>query len=214
MVIVLASASPRRRQLLADAGYEYEVAPVDVDERRRPGEAPARYVERVADLKARAGAAAHPGRVVLAADTAVVVDNEVLGKPIDTADAARMLRRLSGRAHDVLTGLVVVGQGTVGLVESTRVWFMPLSADDIAWYVASGEPMGKAGAYAIQGLASRFIPRIEGSYSNVVGLPVAALRTALLAATVAHGAGHRPAGWEYPIEQAEVDSAARGSYPD
>jgi septum formation protein len=181
--IILASASPRRRALLAEAGYACDVCPMHVDERQAAGESADRYVERVATLKAEAAVAQFPNRVVVAADTAVVVDGDVFGKPTDAADAARMLRRLSGRAHDVLTGLVVVGHRRVTCVESTRVWVDVLTPEDIAWYVASGEPVDKAGAYAIQGLASRFIPRIEGSYSNVVGLPVAALARSLALAT-------------------------------
>ncbi len=172
--LILASASPRRRELLAAAGIACEVDPVDVDERRHAGEAPARYVERVARLKVEAGAARHPGRLVVAADTAVVLDDVVLGKPTDDDDAARMLRLLSGRPHQVLTGVALASGGeTVTEVESTTVWIDSLSEDDIRWYVASGEPRDKAGGYAIQGLASRFITRIEGSYTNVVGLPVA-----------------------------------------
>jgi nucleoside triphosphate pyrophosphatase len=172
--LVLASGSPRRRELLSSAGFAFDVSAVEVDERRTNGEAPAAYVERLARAKARAAAAQQePDTAVLGADTVVVVDDEVLGKPRDAADATRMLRLLSGRAHEVLTGVAVIGQGgTVSRVERTTVWFAPLSERDIAWYVASGEPMDKAGAYAIQALASRFIPRIEGSYTNVVGLPV------------------------------------------
>ena len=146
---------------------------VDVDETREVGESPAAYVERLARTKAHAAVGCDGECAVIGADTVVVVDDEVLGKPSDTADATRMLRLLSGRAHDVLTGVAVIGPGgTVSRVERTTVWFAPLSERDIAWYVASGEPMDKAGAYAIQALASRFIPRIEGSYTNVVGLPV------------------------------------------
>jgi septum formation protein len=174
MRLILASASPRRRELLSAAGFVFDVDAVEVDERRTDGETPAAYVERLARAKAHAAAAQRePATAVLGADTVVVVDDEVLGKPRDAADATRMLRLLSGRAHEVLTGVALTGQdGTVSRVERTTVWFAPLSETDIAWYVASGEPMGKAGAYAIQALASRFIPRIEGSYTNVVGLPV------------------------------------------
>ncbi len=180
MTLVLASASPRREQLLRAAGYRCEVRPVVVDEGRLAGEAPAAYVERVAWAKARASVAAHPARVVVAADTAVVIGADVLGKPADATDAARMLRVLAGRAHRVLTGVVVIGPaGGASRVASTTVWMSPLSEADIAWYVTSGEPFGKAGGYAIQGLASRFIPRIDGSYANVVGLPITALRAAL-----------------------------------
>jgi septum formation protein len=172
--LILASASPRRRELLTRAGLTVEVDPADVDERPEPGESPERYVERVARLKASAGARRHPGRPVLGADTVVVVDGEVLGKPADAEDAAGMLRRLAGRTHYVLTGVALAWQGQITTqIERTEVAMSAMSEDDVAWYVASGEPMDKAGAYAIQGLASRFVTRIEGSYSNVVGLPVA-----------------------------------------
>jgi septum formation protein len=178
MRLVLASASPRRSELLAAAGWTFEVRAVDVDERQRANEPAADYVVRLAIDKARVAARAlhdaDTGQVVLAADTAVVVDGEVLGKPVDEADAARMLRLLSGRAHEVLTGVAVAAGGHIETaVDVTRVWFDGLSAADIASYVATGEPADKAGAYAIQGRASRFIPRIEGSYTNVVGLPIA-----------------------------------------
>jgi septum formation protein len=176
MRLVLASASPRRRELLAAAGWLVRVDAVDVDERQLAGEPPEDYVARVALAKATAGRARHPEAAVIGADTTVVIDNEVLGKPADDLDAGRMLRRLSGRRHDVLTGVAVLADGkTATRVERTGVWFAELSDSDIAWYIASGEPRDKAGAYAIQGLAARFIPRIEGSYSNVVGLPLAAV---------------------------------------
>ncbi|MEO8482617.1 MAG: Maf family protein [Acidobacteriota bacterium] len=183
MILLLASASPRRRLLLAEAGYACEASPMNVDEQQRPGEAPPAYVERIATLKAEAAIARFPDRVVVAADTAVVVDGDVFGKPVDETDAARMLRRLSNRAHDVLTGLAVVGHHRITSVDTTRVWFERLTDDEIRWYVASGEPMDKAGAYAIQGRAARFITRIEGSYSNVVGLPLATLARSLAEAT-------------------------------
>jgi septum formation protein len=172
MTLVLASASPRRKQLLAEAGYRCEVRPVDVDESQLPGEAPARYVERVARLKAETCARQLPDCTIVAADTAVVVDGDVFGKPIDAADATRMLERLSGRAHLVMTGVVVIGQRQVSAVETTTVQFDALSASDIAWYVASGEPMDKAGAYAIQGRAAVFVEEIRGSYSGIMGLPL------------------------------------------
>jgi septum formation protein len=173
MRLVLASASPRRRELLAAAGLDIEVDPVDVDERQVTGEPPAAYVERVARLKAAAGAARHPQRVVVGADTAVVIDGEVLGKPRDAEDAGSMLRRLSGRDHEVLTGVAVASAGRVeSFVERTRVTLAPLSGMDIEAYVATGEPFDKAGAYAIQGGAGRFITGCDGSYSNVVGLPM------------------------------------------
>jgi septum formation protein len=174
MRLVLASASPRRRELLAAAGLEFDVDPVDIDETKRPEESPPAYVERVARAKAAVAARRHADRVVLAADTVVVIDGEVLGKPGGDVEAARMLRRLGGRQHEVLTGVAVVRDGEmVSTVERTTVHMTPLSDAEIRWYVATGEAAGKAGAYAIQGLASRFVPRIEGSYSNVVGLPVA-----------------------------------------
>jgi len=171
--IVLASGSPRRRELLAAAGLNVEVDPADADESVHSGETPAAYVERVAIAKAMIGARRHPEAAVLGGDTTVVVDGDIFAKPEDDNDARRMLERLSGRPHDVLTGVALAWRGAMrARVEKTTVWFRRLSADDIAWYVASGEPRGRAGAYAIQGLASRFIPRIDGSYTNVVGLPV------------------------------------------
>ena len=179
MRLILASASPRRAELLTVAGYAFEVHAVDVDERLRADESPAAYVERVAaDKSARAleELTAGDGYIVLSADTAVVVGEQILGKPRDAEDAARMLRLLSGRTHRVVTGVSARSAALdLALVESTTVWFVQLTEDQIAWYVASGEGADKAGGYAIQGLASRFIPRIEGSYSNVVGLPVAAV---------------------------------------
>ena len=152
----------------------------DVDETPLPNEAPAAYVERLAIEKARAVLALRPGARVLGADTTVTVDSEILGKPLDDADAERMLRKLSGRAHLVHTGVAVVSaRGVHSGVDTTRVWFVPMTDEDISWYVATGEPVDRAGAYAIQGFASRFIPRIEGSYSNVVGLPVAMVSSIL-----------------------------------
>lgn len=210
MRLVLASASPRRAELLRAAGFTFETTIVDVDERVRRGEAPADYVRRLAQEKSAAALSAvvsgfsptdddppqgghyvrggvgppeggpHIGNdgvrriVVLGADTAVVVDDEILGKPRDDDEARQMLRRLSGRDHEVLTGISVRTETSeLGSVEATTVWFSPLSHEDVEWYVASGEGRDKAGGYAIQGLAARFIPRIAGSYANVVGLPVA-----------------------------------------
>jgi nucleoside triphosphate pyrophosphatase len=173
-MLVLASASPRRRELLAAAGIRFEVLPVDIDETPADGESPDDHVKRLAREKAGAAFAERPDTVVLGADTVVVAGGAILGKPRDAEDAARMLRALAGRAHQVLTGVAVTGRrGTVVEVARTRVWFHPLSDGEIADYVASGEPHDKAGAYAIQGLASKFVERIDGSYSNVVGLPVA-----------------------------------------
>jgi septum formation protein len=179
-LLVLASASPRRAELLRAAGIAFEVKVADVDETQSVGETPDAYVERLALSKAVAIAEQGELRAVLGADTTVVVDGAVLGKPIDVSDATRMLRLLSGRTHLVLTGIALIAPALMGQesrprrarVCTTRVTFAPLSEAELAWYVASGEPMDKAGAYAIQGLASRFVTGIDGSYSNVVGLPV------------------------------------------
>jgi septum formation protein len=172
--LILASASPRRADLLAAAGFAFDVVPIEIDERVLTAERPTDYVARLAQRKAQDGARGNPGRPVLGADTAVVVDDRILGKPLDAADAGEMLRMLSGRSHDVLTGVAVCLDGREAReVACTRVRFLHLSAAEIAWYVASDEPYDKAGAYAVQGLASRFIETINGSYSNVVGLPVA-----------------------------------------
>lgn len=172
--LILASASPRRSELLRAAGYTFDVVPADVDERPLCGESPEAYVRRVALDKARAVAACFPDAVVLAADTCVVIDGLILGKPSDAADGSRMLRLLSGRTHEVLTGVAVTGPaGTRVEASCSHVAFAPLTDGEIAWYLASGEPADKAGGYAIQGLASRFVEQVDGSYSNVVGLPVA-----------------------------------------
>jgi septum formation protein len=180
MRLILASASPRRAELLRAAGYEVDVVAADVDESIRDGESPSRYVRRLAADKSAAVSSADRTCAILGADTTVVVDDEILAKPRDAADAAAMLRRLSGRRHDVLTGVSLRhGAYEVGRVERTGVYVAALTNEEIAWYVATGEGRDKAGAYAIQGFASRFIPRIEGSYSNVVGLPVACVRELL-----------------------------------
>ena len=172
--LLLASRSPRRAELLAAAGFEFEVAPAEIDETQLPDEPPRAYVARLADAKAAFVADRHPGRVVLGADTLVITDVRLLGKPVDDQDAATMLRCLSGRAHEVLTAVAIrQDDRRVADVGATRVTFVGLSDETVAWYVASGEPRDKAGAYAIQGLASRFVDRIEGSYTNVVGLPIA-----------------------------------------
>jgi septum formation protein len=169
--LILASASPRRAELLRAAGFEFDVLVADVDETLDPGESPDGYVRRLALAKAEAVKPRAGGRPVLGADTVVVIDGRVLGKPADMADARRMLRLLAGRQHTVMTGVHLTSGTTI--VDSTRVEFAGLTASEIDWYVATGEPMDKAGAYAVQGLASRFVTRIDGSYSNVVGLPVA-----------------------------------------
>src|SRR5262245_20358006 len=182
MRLLLASASPRRADLLRAAGYEFEVMPADVDESVHDGETPEAYVRRVAEAKAAVVASKAEGRIVLAADTAVVIDGQILGKPVDDTDAARMLRMLSGRRHEVLTAVTIFGEArSATQVESSAVELAHLAAAEIGWYVASGEPRDKAGAYAVQGLASRFVTRIEGSYSNVVGLPVALVSAMLKA---------------------------------
>ena len=178
--LVLASASPRRAALLTRAGHAFDVVPANVDERRQPGEPARDYVDRLARRKAAAVAARHVDRVVIGADTAVVVDGAVLGKPRDAGDAARMLRRLSGRAHQVLTGVAVRrAERCVSAVEITVVHFAELDDAQIAWYVGTGEPSDKAGAYGLQGDGARFVTRIEGSRSNVVGLPLARLERLL-----------------------------------
>jgi septum formation protein len=176
MRLVLASGSPRRADLLRAAGIPFDIVRVDVDEHFQPGEKPADAVRRLAEAKALAAAATHPDAVVLGADTTVVVSGEALAKPADSADASRMLRLLSGRSHDVLTGVCVCGRARrLVRVETTRVLMARLSDAEIAWYISTGEPFDKAGAYAVQGLASRFVERIDGSYSNVVGLPVSSV---------------------------------------
>jgi len=185
-MLVLASASPRRQELLRNAGVRFTVRPADINERPLPGESPRDCAERLAREKALAVSQIRPQDYVLGADTIVVVDDAILGKPRDADDAARMLRLLSGRTHAVITGVCVVGPGArdvqplrVGnrelktASEITLVTMCGISDDEIRDYIATGEPMDKAGAYAIQGMASRWIPRIEGDYSNVVGLPVA-----------------------------------------
>ena len=173
-MLVLASASPRRQELLRNAGISFEVQPAHIPEDPLPGEQAKDCAERLAREKALAIAKERPQDVVLGADTVVVVDGRILGKPLDAADAARMLRMLSGREHQVITGVCLVAGGQWSVAsESTSVAFSEITDKEIADYVATGEPMDKAGAYAIQGIASRWIPRIEGDYSNVVGLPVA-----------------------------------------
>jgi septum formation protein len=172
-MIILASQSPRRRELLDSAGIQYAVRVCDIDEAVREGEEAVAYVRRMAREKALA-ATASPEEIVLAADTTVVYDHQILGKPQDAGDARRMLSLLSGTTHSVITAICLrLGNSTNVAHEETEVWFTSLTPRDIEEYVATGEPMDKAGAYAIQGIASRYIPRIEGSYSNVVGLPIA-----------------------------------------
>ena len=176
MRIVLASASPRRAELLAAAGIEFDVLRVDIDEQWRPDERADQYVTRLANEKAARALLQRPDAVVLGADTTVVIDGRILGKPAGDDEASEMLRLLSGRVHEVLTGVCLKSRERhLSHVDRTKVRFMPMSDEEIAWYVASGEARGKAGAYAVQGLASRFVEEIHGSYTNVVGLPVAAV---------------------------------------
>ncbi len=171
--LILASASPRRAELLRNAGIEFTIVPAHISEVRRPQEVAGIFVQRMAREKAGVIAKQFPGQFVLGADTEVIVDGEVLGKPADVADAARMLRLLSGRSHLVTTGVTLIGNRVEDTrSETTVVTFAELSHDEICDYVGSGEPMDKAGAYGIQGVASRWVKRLDGCYFNVVGLPV------------------------------------------
>jgi septum formation protein len=198
-MLVLASASPRRRQLLAQAGFTFEVRPAHIPEDPWPGEDPIAYVTRLAREKAQVvfdqitanaasevvdastrGAIDLQSLAVLGADTTVTLDGQILGKPEDAEDAGRILRMLSGRSHRVVTGVALVTQVAVEVAaEVTAVQFLTLSDEEIAAYIATGEPMDKAGAYGIQGLAARWIPRVEGCYFNVMGLPLALVATML-----------------------------------
>jgi nucleoside triphosphate pyrophosphatase len=180
MPLVLASRSPRRQEILQQAGIAFTVRAADVDEAPLAAEKPEHYVQRLAEVKALA-VPKQPGEIVLGADTTVVIDGEMLGKPIDAPDARRMLRLLAGRRHEVLTGICL--RRDSGLSRdwaATAVWFASMSDREIDDYVATGEPLDKAGAYAIQGCASKFITRIDGCYFNVVGLPVALLYRRLM----------------------------------
>jgi septum formation protein len=175
--LILASASPRRHELLAQAGYVFTVEAADVDEALHPAESPAAYVRRLAEEKAQAVFARQSNDaplIVLGADTTVVCDGEILAKPEDAKDAKRMLRRLSARTHEVLTGVAVATRtGVVSGVETTSVTFSEIPEEELERYCATREPMDKAGAYGIQGYAARWIPRIDGDYFNVMGLPIA-----------------------------------------
>lgn len=172
--LILASSSPRRRDLLAGLGVRFTVRPVDLDETPRPGEEPREYVLRLAREKATARL--EPGELVLAADTSVVLDGEILGKPADQAEAREMLGRLAGREHTVLTGIALAGGGDGARteVEASRVRIAAMSDEEIAWYAATGEGLDKAGAYAAQGVGALFVEAIAGDYTNVVGLPLPA----------------------------------------
>jgi len=206
-MLILASASPRRRELLAQAGFSFTVESADVDESPREGEEPAAYVLRLAVEKAQAVFARHANPthddeavmngtpdvlIVLGADTTVVCDGHILAKPEDAADAMRMLRRLSGRTHQVMTGVAAVTHaGVFSGVETTKVVFAPIPESELAAYCATEEPLDKAGAYGIQGYAARWIPRIDGDYFNVMGLPIASTAKLIEAAL----AGCEPHGW-------------------
>jgi septum formation protein len=169
--VVLASSSPRRRELLSLIGITHEVHPADIDESYRPGETPSRHAERLAREKAAAVAARTPDAVTVGADTIVVVDGDVLGKPRDEAHAAEMLRRLSGREHTVITAVAAVWRGTTAsAVEVVGVTFRPISGAEIDAYIATGEPMDKAGAYGIQGFGATIVERVDGDYFAVMGL--------------------------------------------
>jgi septum formation protein len=186
MRLILASSSPRRAEVLRNAGFVFEIRPADVDETRRPHEAAEDYVRRVAQAKARA--IAEPARadreraIVIAADTIVLAEGQILGKPRDAEDARRMLRLFSGKTHEVLTALSVIDVPAAKEalhVEKTRVEFLKMSEEEIETYIQTGEPLDKAGAYGIQGIAGRFATRIEGCYFNVLGLPLSRLWTTL-----------------------------------
>jgi len=177
-LIILASRSPRRRELLAQVGLAFAVAPADVDETVRPGESPDAYAERLALEKARAAAKGREKGTVIAADTIVVADGAIFGKPADENEARRMLHVLSGRRHEVLTALAVLDVSTERTsvrTSVTQVWFRDLSEREIDAYIATGEPLDKAGAYGIQERGALLVERIEGCYSNVVGLPLSLL---------------------------------------
>jgi len=197
-MLILASASPRRRELLTQAGLSFMAEAAELNEDRMPNEAAAAYVHRLAEEKAHAVWTLHQNAdtpedplIVLGADTCVVCDSQILGKPVDTADARHMLELLSGRTHAVLTGIAAVTRrGTLRDLDITQVTFNVLKDPEIAQYIASGEPLDKAGAYAIQGYAARWIPRIEGCYFNVVGLPIA--RTIALLAEAAASEDSKP----------------------
>ncbi|HUF19024.1 MAG TPA: Maf family protein [Thermoanaerobaculia bacterium] len=178
MKLILASASPRRRELLASVRLTFEVEASSVEELQRHGEAPETYVRRLAEDKAREVASRHPDAWVIAADTIVFIDGAILEKPRDHEDAVRMLSRIAGRVHEVFTGLTLTNGAadrSYTTVVTTRVKMLNLSPDEIEWYASTGEPMDKAGAYAVQGIGAMFIQSIDGSYTNVVGLPLAEL---------------------------------------
>lgn len=178
MKLVLASASPRRRELLSSVGLDFEVLPSKIEERRQPDEKPEAYVLRLSREKAADVAARRPEAWVIGADTTVFINDEILEKPSDQADAARMLRMISGKEHTVFTAITLLGSAGKhrdSRVVSTRVTMISLTDEEISWYVSTGEPMDKAGAYAVQGVGAMFISSIHGNYTNVVGLPLSVL---------------------------------------
>lgn len=179
-MLILASASPRRRELLAAAGIACAVDAADIDESTRPGEGPAAYAERLARAKATLVAARYPGHLTVGADTIVVVDDAILGKPVDADDARRMLRLLAGRTHEVLTAVAVARDREVrSRVETSIVEMRAVSDAELTAYIETGEPMDKAGAYGIQGQAGVFMQRVSGEFDTIVGLPVTAVRQLL-----------------------------------
>ena len=199
-MLILASSSPRRSQLLSQAGLDFTIEAADIDERMQPGETPAKYVQRLAVEKAQAiwerhadQEDSHDPLLVLGADTTVVCDGEILGKPVDQAEARRMLELLAGRTHQVLTGIAVVSRaGIVSEVEITQVFFDLIEEPELVRYLASGEPLDKAGAYGIQGYAARWIPRIEGCFFNVMGLPLSRTMELLTKARDGHNDAKAP----------------------
>lgn len=184
--LLLASASPRRKQYLLELGFDFRVVPAHAEEKRTEGEAPEAYARRLSRAKAAAASGSTPGAVVLAADTIVVVGDEVLEKPKDEADFRRMMNLLSGRTHEVITAVAarVLGGQTFDQAVKTKVTFRELGEDEVAWYWASGEPRDKAGGYALQGRGGAFVSRIDGSHSNVIGLPLVETLQVLEAAGV------------------------------
>ena len=190
MHVILASQSPRRRDLLNLIGMAHTVRPADIDETPRPNELPVACVERLARAKARRIAAAEPEALVIAADTIVVIDDRILNKPTDTDDARTMLRTLEGRRHDVYTAVCVIrGPREAAGVEDTGVWFRSLSAREIDAYIATGEPMDKAGAYGIQGYGATIVERVDGDFFTVVGLPLVRLTRLLAEIGIAYDYG-------------------------
>lgn len=180
VMLILASGSPRRKELLAHLGVEFDIQVTDIDESVQPDEAPEAYVRRLALEKS--AAVARSGAIVLGADTTVAIHGQILGKPTDVEDAVRMLGLLSGETHEVFTGVALSDRSSV--VVRTEVTFAALASPDIAWYVATSEPMDKAGAYGMQGIGGVFVESITGSYSNVIGLPLAETASLLRAAGV------------------------------